>query len=165
MFSTALAPVIANKTISNTVTFGTGMATFLIQGEDTDGNFSVQEMVARPGMEPPYHVHEFEDETFYVLEGKVSVMIDGQVHELSAGEIIFMPRGLPHTFRIRSEIARTLLFVTPAGFEKYFRAIGSPAKSLELPAGDTRPAPDYFETVRNAAARFGITLMPEQPEF
>jgi hypothetical protein len=43
--------------------------TFLAQ--DTDGRFAMVEHRARPGSEPPPHVHPWEHEIFYVLEGKI----------------------------------------------------------------------------------------------
>src|SRR6185295_19787201 len=111
------------------------VVSFLVTGEETNGSFSLLEITQRPGSEPPYHVHDLEDETIYVLEGQISFMVDGEIQELGAGQTIFLPRGIPHTFRVRSEMARTLLYLTPAGFENYFRSLGSPARSIQ-PAED-----------------------------
>ena len=99
MLATALAPAKAGKTLSNTVSFGTVNATLLLTGEQTGGAFSLVETMMRPGTEPPYHIHEREDETFYIMEGHVTVLVDGVVHECKAGDAIFLPRGIPHTFR------------------------------------------------------------------
>ena len=164
MLATPLAPVSASKSLSNTLTFGTVNSTLLFTGENTGGAFSLLEQHMRPGTEPPYHIHEREDETFYVLEGHLSVMVDGIVHECRAGDSIFLPREIPHTFRVRSEIARALVILTPSGFEKYFQAIGKPAVSLDPPpAGATMPG--YFETAARAAEACGIRLAAEQPRF
>jgi quercetin dioxygenase-like cupin family protein len=70
--TTLLSPVKRVKTIANSVAFGNAMVSVLLDGEDTGGNFSMMEVVAKPGTEPPYHVHENEDEAFYLLEGRVS---------------------------------------------------------------------------------------------
>ena len=91
-------------------------------------------------------------------------MVDGEIFEVEAGQTIFLPRGLPHTFRIRSEMARTLIFLTPGGFENYFRELGSPARSLE-PAPESTRIADYFEVAGRAAARQGIRLADTQPDF
>lgn len=164
MLLTALQPVASRRTLANSLEFGTAVASFLIGAEDTGGTFALVELTQRPGNEPPYHIHEREDETFYLLEGRASVMVDGQIFELEAGQTIFLPRGLPHTFRIRSEIAKTLVFLTPGGFENYFKALGSPARSLE-PARDSTRIDNYFEVAGRAAARQGIRLADEQPDF
>src|SRR6476646_6751404 len=102
MTATALAaPAKRVKTIENSVAFGNAMVSVLVGREDTGGSFSMMEVIAKPGTEPPYHVHEREDETFYLLEGRVSVMLDGTVYDMVPGETIFLPRQVPHTFRIR----------------------------------------------------------------
>ena len=164
MTTTALAPVAAGKSLSNTVSFGTVNVTFLLTGENTGGTFSLMESAMRPGTEPPYHIHDREDECFYVLEGHLSVMVDGVVHECRAGQTIFLPRGIPHTFRVRSEIARGLTVVTPSGFEQYFQAIGQPAVTLDPPSPGVA-TPEYFEMAGRAAAARGVRIAPEQPQF
>jgi len=164
MNSISLAPVAARKSLANTVSFGTVNASILLTGEDTGGAFGLVENVMRPGSEPPYHIHDREDETFYVLEGHISVMVDGNVLECHAGDAVFLPRGLPHTFRVRSDIARGLVLVTSAGFEKYFQAIGQPAVSLEPPMPGAG-APDYFAVAGKAAAACGIRIAEHQPQF
>jgi len=136
----------------------------LLTGEDTGGAFALLETAMRPGSEPPYHIHEREDETFYILEGEVAVMVDGVVRECRAGDTIFLPRGLPHTFRVRSAFARTLAIVTAAGFEKYFLAIGTPAVSMDPPQAGA-VVPYYFETVGRASAAFGVRIAEQQPAF
>ncbi len=164
MTATALEPVVAKRSLSNTVTFGTVSVSVLLSADETGGTFALMESVMRPGTEPPYHIHEREDETFYITEGHLSVMVDGTVHECRAGQTIFLPRGIPHTFRVRSSVARGLIMVSPGGFEEYFRAIGKPADSLEPPAEGQQMA-DYFEVAGRAAAQCGVRLAAEQPEF
>ena len=161
---TLLAPAKRSKSVLNSVAFGNAMVSFLLNGEDTNGQFSMMEIVARPGTEPPYHVHDREDETFHLLEGRIAVMIDGMVYEANAGDTVLLPRRVPHTFRVRSEHARTLLTVTPAGFDGYFRAIGDAVDSLDIPAAAPPPA-GYREHVAKVSARFGVRIMDQQPEF
>jgi quercetin dioxygenase-like cupin family protein len=43
----------------------------LVRVQDTDGRFAMVEYRARPGNEPPPHVHRWEHEIFSVLEGKI----------------------------------------------------------------------------------------------
>ena len=101
MLATTLQPVATRKSLANTITFGTVNATILLTGDDTAAAFSLIEAVMRPGTEPPYHIHEREEESFHILEGHLSVMVDGVVHECRTGDTILLPRGLPHTFRVR----------------------------------------------------------------
>jgi quercetin dioxygenase-like cupin family protein len=164
MSTTLMAPVKRAKSISNSVAYGNGVVSVLLDRQDTGGVLSVMEVVARPGTEPPYHIHEREDETFVLLEGRVSFMVDGEVFELSPGETIFLPRQVPHTFRIRSESARAILTVTPSGFEDYFRTLGHSVEALAIPQPAPPPA-GFFEKIAKTSAQFGVRIMEDQPVF
>jgi mannose-6-phosphate isomerase-like protein (cupin superfamily) len=86
------------------------------------------------GGAPPLHVHHREDETFYVLEGKISVLVGEERFEAGPGDFVFGPRGVPHAFLVRSERAKFLVTFTPAGIERFFADVAVPV------AG--KPAPD-----------------------
>lgn len=45
---------------------------------------------------PPVHIHENFDETFYVKEGVLSVLINGEKKTVRAGEKVHIPKGTPH---------------------------------------------------------------------
>jgi len=49
---------------------------FLVRAQDTDGRFAMVEYRARPGNEPPPHVHLWEHEIFPVLEGKTEFHLE-----------------------------------------------------------------------------------------
>src|SRR5262249_10432053 len=139
MTLTTLRACAANKGLHNTYEYAGGTITVLIDSVDTAGAFALIEVMQKPGAEPPLHVHDREDETFYVMEGESAVWVGGEVHPLKAGESIFLPRGVPHTFRVRSEVARALNFISPGGFEDWFRMLGTPARSLEPPSSVEAP--------------------------
>ena len=78
-----------------------------------------------PGDAVPPHVHTHEDEIFHVLEGVVELMSDGKWQPGRAGDIIFLPRGIPHAIRVPEGggAARVLNYVFPGGnFEAMFWA-------------------------------------------
>jgi mannose-6-phosphate isomerase-like protein (cupin superfamily) len=128
-----LAPALSRKSLTNTYRYAGGTISILIGGEDTGGMFSMWESVQKPGSEPPLHVHNASDETFYVLEGNMRFMIGEQIFEAAAGDMIFAPRRIPHTFRIKSPIVRAITVCTPPGAEEWFRQMGEPATSFDLP--------------------------------
>ena len=77
--------------------------------------FSLIEGCLKPGNEPPPHVHEREDELFYVLEGKMDVYVGNKVFNVGTGECLFLPRLKPHTFVVRSPRLRNLVLFVPGG--------------------------------------------------
>ena len=52
-----------------------------------------------PGGGPPLHFHNNDDETFHVLEGRVSFFQNSQWNEVGPGGSAFVPRGQLHTFK------------------------------------------------------------------
>jgi uncharacterized cupin superfamily protein len=102
-------------------------------------------------------VHANEDEAFYVLEGRLGATIgDDTTVSAGPGELVFLPRGVPHGLHAQTAEVRGLLLVTPAGFEQFFAAIGRPAPSSELP----EPTAPDVSAVAAAAARYGVTVFP-----
>ena len=71
------------------------------------------------------HVHDNEDECFYVLDGKLSVRCGGDAFEAAAGSFVFLPRGRPHRFWVAGRPARLLLTAVPGGIEDHFREIST----------------------------------------
>lgn len=60
---------------------------------DKDREFDVSVIKMRRGTEPPPHVHSREDELFYILSGEMTVYVESEVFQLTAGEYMFLPRG------------------------------------------------------------------------
>ena len=94
---------------------------------------SVAEATAQPGSEPPLHVHEREDEAYLVLNGQATFQVGDEHVDAGPGTFVYLPRGVPHGFAVRSEVARFLLVVTPGGLEGHFHRFGTEAAERTLP--------------------------------
>jgi mannose-6-phosphate isomerase-like protein (cupin superfamily) len=121
----------------------------------TNGQLSIVEMTEPPGAEAPLHVHHREDESFYVLEGSVTLRVGDETVELGPGEFAFGPRDVPHRYTVGPDGCRMLFILTPGGFEKLVVEMSRPAESLTLPP----PAEPDFEHVARAAAANGCELL------
>ena len=85
----------------------------------------------------PLHVHEREDETWFVPEGEFTFEVGGQTFRAGPGDYVFGPRNVPHSYANGTEaVARALIMVTPAGFEEFWREsadlVGDPAAHKAL---------------------------------
>jgi mannose-6-phosphate isomerase-like protein (cupin superfamily) len=65
---------------------------------------------SRPGRQ---HVHDREDECFYVLDGELSIRCGGEAFDAAAASFVFLPRGRPHRFWAAGTPARLLLIAVP----------------------------------------------------
>lgn len=137
-----------------------GAVAVRVDGTQTGGDYSVVEQLLPGGMATPLHLHRREDETFVVLEGDITVLRGDETIAASAGDVVRLPRGVPHAFRVDSDRARLVDVVTPAGHEQFFRLAGEPTDGLSLgpPAG----APD-MDRIVDAAARTDLEILGPPP--
>jgi len=149
------------QSLDHSVWYNGSLMTFLATGEDTQGQFALIEAVGRRGNAPPPHIHHREDEIFYVLEGEFVVSLGNQTIKGTPGTMIFLPRGVRHSFTIESEQGRMLILLTPAGFEGWFKEFSVPAPTVTLPPAD-EPAYGDVQRMLEAAPRFGLEFaLPE----
>lgn len=126
-----------------------GPLTFKARSAQTNGAFTLFENVIAPGDGPPLHVHESEDESWYVLEGELRFKLDGVLHGAPQGSFVFVPRGTAHCFQnVGTGPARIVVLFTPAGMESFF------GRFAGLPAGPVDP--DAF---RRLGADAGMTVL------
>lgn len=125
----------------------------------TEGRISVCEQLHPAGYGTPVHVHEREDQTLYVLAGAITAWLDpqgdGVERRLAAGDTVFLPRGVPHAFRVETEGTRLLEINTPGGFENFHVDAGEPAPERRLP--DPRE-PDIEQLVR-VGGEYGCQIL------
>jgi quercetin dioxygenase-like cupin family protein len=120
-------------------------------------DFSLVRMHHPAGGQPPLHVHEREDEGFYVLEGSLELWVgDEPPVKLVPGEYALAPHGIPHTYLAGAEGAVALVTSMPGAFVEFVRAVGRPAERAELPVLD---GPPDVERLARIAAAHGITIL------
>jgi mannose-6-phosphate isomerase-like protein (cupin superfamily) len=88
---------------------------------ETGGAFALYETETPPAGGCPPHLQRYDDEAFFVIEGRYSVLVGEDQIELGPGGYVFIPRGTVHAFtNPGSEPARMLVFVTPGGIQEQF---------------------------------------------
>ena len=134
---------------------------FLVTGEESHGDCFIVEGMAAPGGGPPPHIHHFEDESFYILEGTATFQAGGQTIHAKPGDFIHIPRGTVHSLKNDGDgPARALIIVSPAGptgMQQFFEESFTPASDRSA-----NPPPVSEELVNRmmaAAARNGFELV------
>ncbi|MBV8585150.1 MAG: cupin domain-containing protein [Verrucomicrobia bacterium] len=94
-----------------------------ISAAQTNGAYSVVEIVAEPGYGTPVHFHEKEDEHFVVVEGTAHMVNADQAFEATAGAAITLRKGIPHAWCNRSNSPLRLVVTNvPGGIEEALRS-------------------------------------------
>jgi quercetin dioxygenase-like cupin family protein len=138
------------------------LATIKIPGEAVGERFSLTEFVLPRNASPPLHTHP-QDESYVVLEGRLTLQAGESRFELDPGDVAILPMGTPHTFRVESETARVLVLSTPAGIERMVRDGSTPASAPTLPPADApRPSPEELERIfaKHGQTNLGPPLGP-----
>ena len=97
-------------------------------GAETGGQLAVMEVLSPAGLEVPPHVHDGEDEMFYVLSGNLTGHCAGQQWSAAPGAFVLLPRDTEHSFTVasRSE-AKILVVVGPPRLDAHVAQRGVPS--------------------------------------
>lgn len=105
-----------------------------VSSSDTGGRYAIFETTTPPGTGSMLHVHEEQDEWWYVLDGQFAFQVGTERFQIESGASVLGPRGTPHAFRnVGSAPGKLLVVFEPAGrMEDFYAAY---AKLRALPPG------------------------------
>jgi quercetin dioxygenase-like cupin family protein len=136
--------------------FGGGLHTWKATAEETNDAFLLFEDHMQAHKMTPFHTHPA-DEVFYVLDGAITVHVDGRDELLEAGACAVVLRGVPHAF-MANEDTRLLCMQTPGTGQAFFRHASEAAEPGVL------DGPVDFGRVQEAArAHGGVELLGPPP--
>lgn len=148
---------------------GTGRGTWamgsifehLVGADQTGGTLGVALVSQPPGIATPLHRHHHEAEAFYLLDGEMTYVAGEERFELTAGWFMYLPRGLPHAFRIRGDRpARFVALTVPGGLLGLYDEVGVPATALRLPAeGEGLPMAEEIGRWAEIGPRYGLEVV------
>ena len=120
--------------------------------ESTGGALALVEFTHPADFATPPHVHHEEDEAFYILEGAMKGFCGNDEWRATAGDFVWLPRGVPHGYaNDGTETLRTLAITVPTGFERFVRDAGDNALERTLPPPSELDVPKLVA----AAAKHG----------
>lgn len=126
-------------------------------GADTGGACAVFEFLIPPGGGPPKHLHQREDEGFFILQGELTFFVGDDEYKAPNGSFVNAPRGLAHRFSNQGKTpARCLCIAAPSGLENFFMEVGRPlpnAAAAPFPVSDADVA-----KLLDAAPKYGLEI-------
>ena len=124
-----------------------------VRDGDTGGSFSVHDNVIPAGSPGPLpHLHRNHEETFYVLEGELTVRVGERRITAPVGSFVVIPRGVVHQpSNPGTEPTRVLLIFSPSGMEHFFEE----AAEGRIPLQAVPTDPDVLEKRAAFAEKYG----------
>jgi quercetin dioxygenase-like cupin family protein len=133
---------------------------FLATGDQTGGAFALVDEQAKLGESVPLHLHHDDMESFYVVEGEITLYIGDQPGiRAGAGSFAHLPGGTVHGFRVESETARYLILTTPRHGE-FYRAITLPSRAGRLPPLESIDG----SQIKQASREYGVQFVGPLPD-
>jgi quercetin dioxygenase-like cupin family protein len=110
---------------------GEFFADFLASGDETGGAFALLDERGRRGQSVQLHRHDEDWESFYVVEGELTLFVGEERVLAGPGTFAHAPAGTVHGFRVESESARYLLLTTARHGEFYRAITGAEGDEIE----------------------------------
>jgi quercetin dioxygenase-like cupin family protein len=129
----------------------------LADSKDTGGRFSMMYELLPKGSGPGPHKHTWSDETFYILDGEIAVLVGDEIKIGRTGDFLMVPRNTRHAFRVDSETARFLNGYTPASLEACLVELAMPATERVLPQKGASP---IIKMTPELLKRYGMDMLP-----
>src|SRR3954453_20847899 len=96
--------------------------TLKVSGSDSEGRYSLIEMIHPPNTGPALHIHSNTHESYYVLDGHYSIRCGDSLYQAYPEDFIFIPKGIPHNYQPGPQGGKVLV-ISPAGLEGYFKEV------------------------------------------
>jgi len=136
-----------------------GLYEVLLSSDETNGAATVMQFTVPVGMAPPLHSHD-QAESVFVLEGRLTFHVGGEMIEAGPGFMAYFPPGTVETFEPK-ETTKILISYAPGGMDKFFAEAGEPAAKREIPPPPASP-PDV-ERLSQIGARYGLQIQGPPP--
>lgn len=130
----------------------------LVAAGETGGQLGASIVTQPPGVASPVHVHTREAEAWYLLEGTMTYLAGTELVRLGAGDFIYLPRDVPHAFRVTGTVpARFLGLTLPGELFDIYDEVGVPAAERRVPDGGVS-AQDVARWIE-LAPRYGLRIV------
>jgi mannose-6-phosphate isomerase-like protein (cupin superfamily) len=116
-----------------------------ISSKDTDGDLFIFESTRVKEGGPPHHIHPHQDEWWYILEGDFLIKVGDVTYEAKAGDSVFGPRAIPHSFaKAGNGVGKLLITFQPAGkMEEFFEKLSAGVTKNMTPEERTKFSTDH----------------------
>lgn len=121
--------------------------THKLTSQQTGGAYYLCEAVFAPESGSPFHIHRYEDEVIYVLEGAIDIRLDNEKLQAPVGGVIHLPKNIPHAlYNPLKTPLKIMVYAIPGGLENFFNEVETALENGSLDK----------ETYTKISTRYGI---------
>lgn len=157
--TTSRATVLAEDE-GKAIWFANALMLVKASSDTTEGRFAVIDQRVPGNYSVPRHVHHAEDEAWYVLEGEATFYCGEDAFTAAPHSWVFLPKNVPHTFKVGPAGARLLTITAPSGFVDFVEELGEPAPELAIPP----QGPIDVGRMNEVAHKYEIEIVGPPPE-
>jgi mannose-6-phosphate isomerase-like protein (cupin superfamily) len=136
-----LQAFVANRTLDRSLWYEGQLLVFYADGPAVNNSCCIWEGNIPEGMGPPPHIHLYEHECFFIIEGRLNAWVEGIKFDVPKDSLIFLPAGRAHWFVSAAPVTRMMSLTVTASPEfpashlnrKFFEYVGRPAEAMTLP--------------------------------
>jgi len=156
-----LQPFVSQRTLDRALWYEGQLMVVYAQGEEVDNTCCIWEGNIPEHIGPPPHIHLYEHEIFFIIEGRLTAWVEGVPFDVPKDSMIFLPCGRMHWFVSAAPVTRMFSLTVTAnqGFPainnntSLFQFIGRKAESMSLPPlEEVQSLPDPREIRRVSQA-------------
>lgn len=143
-----------------------GLFEQLVSGAETGDALGVSRVTLPVGAATPLHRHSREAEAFYVLSGSMVYRAGEERFDVGEGGFVFLPKGMPHAFRVTGRDPVVFLGLTvPGHLLHLYDEVGIPATERRLPGADGQAMEEEIAKWLELGPRYGLEVVgPPIPE-
>jgi quercetin dioxygenase-like cupin family protein len=123
--------------------------TIKVLTSETNGSYTILDIIHPPNLGPALHKHPKGPENFYIAEGNYEFFLDGKSVLGKPRDVIFVPKEVPHRFVVGDKGGHALV-ISPPDLEFYFFKVSE----LLFDKGEVS-----YETESNIGRQYGQVFL------
>ena len=135
-----LDPFVSERTLDRSLWFEGQLLVIYAKGEQVGNTCCIWEGSIPEDIGPPPHLHFYEHEIFFIMEGRLRAWVEGVEYDVPKDGLIFLPCGRVHWFVSAAPVTRMFSMTVTAEKEfpninnrALFELIGRPAEAMTMP--------------------------------
>lgn len=161
-----LKPFVSQRTVDRSLWYEGQLIVMYAQGEQVGNTCCIWEGNIPETIGPPPHIHLYEHEFFFIIEGHLNAWVEGVKYDVPKDSMIFLPCGRMHWFVSMAPCTRMFSLTVTAGKEfpninnntGLFQFMGQPAEAMTLPPlVEVETLPD-LEEIRRVSRESGSDI-------